>query len=90
MIIKYDKTFFSDLDNINDKKILSKLEIIINTIKSTDDLYKIPTIRKLKGYDNFYRIRLGNYRIGIEIKESFIIFTRLLHRKDIYRYFPKK
>ena len=35
-----------------------------------------------------YRIRLGDYRIGIEIQKDTIIFTRFLHRKDIYKFFP--
>ncbi|WP_202807006.1 type II toxin-antitoxin system RelE family toxin [Planktothrix agardhii] len=45
-------------------------------------------LKKLQGYDTFYRIRLGNYRIGIELNEDTIIFTRFLHRKDIYKFFP--
>jgi mRNA interferase RelE/StbE len=42
----------------------------------------------MQGYDNFYRIRLGEYRIGIELVDDEIIFTRFLHRKDVYKYFP--
>ncbi|MGA9351150.1 MAG: type II toxin-antitoxin system RelE/ParE family toxin [Anaerolineae bacterium] len=42
----------------------------------------------MKGYDTFYRIRLGDYRIGIEVLEDKVILVRILHRKDIYRYFP--
>ncbi|MBI5324756.1 MAG: type II toxin-antitoxin system RelE/ParE family toxin [Ignavibacteriae bacterium] len=90
MNIHYDNSFYSDLDNIDDKSVLSKLEKIITTIKTSNEFYKITAIKKLKGYDNFYRLRLGNYRIGIELKESKIIFSRFLHRKDIYKYFPKK
>ncbi len=51
-------------------------------------LSAIKSIKKLKGYDTFYRIRLGNYRIGLEMVEDVIIFARILHRKDVYRYFP--
>jgi mRNA interferase RelE/StbE len=31
---------------------------------------------------------LGDYRIGIEVLEDEVIFVRMLHRRDIYRYFP--
>ncbi len=36
----------------------------------------------------YYRIRVGDYRIGVEVVGDEILFVRILHRKDIYRYFP--
>ena len=48
----------------------------------------IPRIKKLKGHDTFYRIKIGNYRIGFEMVNDELILTRILHRKEIYRYFP--
>lgn len=44
-------------------------------------------VRKLKGYDNEYRIRVGNYRVRYEISdaESLIRILQCRHRKDIYR-----
>ena len=43
--------------------------------------------RKLKGYMNEYRIRVGNYRICYEIddSETVIRILRCCHRKDVYR-----
>ncbi|MGH2412635.1 MAG: type II toxin-antitoxin system RelE family toxin, partial [Microcystaceae cyanobacterium] len=35
-----------------------------------------------------YRIRLGDYRIGLFIEGKTVTFARVLHRKEIYRYFP--
>ncbi len=45
-------------------------------------------MKKMQGYDTLYRIRLGDYRIGIEIVADQVILVRFLHRKDIDRYFP--
>ncbi|WP_417909752.1 type II toxin-antitoxin system RelE family toxin [Candidatus Electronema sp. PJ] len=45
-------------------------------------------MKKLKGYDTFYRVRIGDYRIGLKLAEDGLIFVRCLHRKEIYRYFP--
>ncbi len=48
----------------------------------------------MSGYSNKYRIRLGNYRIGISIENNknydfdIFWFERFLNRKNIYRYFP--
>jgi mRNA-degrading endonuclease RelE of RelBE toxin-antitoxin system len=40
-------------------------------------------------FDNAYRIRIGDYRLGIIFDGETLIFERVLHRKGIYRYFPK-
>ena len=46
-------------------------------------------IRKIQGYENYYRIRIGSYRIGCEIEAgNKISFYRVKDRKDIYRVFP--
>ncbi|WP_292802821.1 type II toxin-antitoxin system RelE/ParE family toxin [Nostoc sp. NMS7] len=50
---------------------------------------EITNIKKLQGYDDIYRIRIGDYRIGIIFDGETLIFQRVLHCKDIYRYFPK-
>jgi mRNA interferase RelE/StbE len=42
----------------------------------------------MQGYERFYRIRLGDYRIGLELVGDELIFTRFLHRKEVYKYFP--
>jgi hypothetical protein len=36
----------------------------------------------MQGYESFYRIRLGDYRIGIEVFEDEIIFVRFFHKPD--------
>jgi mRNA interferase RelE/StbE len=42
---------------------------------------------KLKGADNEYRIRIGDYRVRYEIndKELIILLLQCKHRKDVYR-----
>ncbi|HEY9866536.1 type II toxin-antitoxin system RelE family toxin [Planktothrix paucivesiculata] len=88
MKIKFESRFEKDLRKIKDKKVLSELKQIIIQCKTTENPLEINHLKKLQGYDTFYRIRLGNYRIGIELSEDTIIFTRFLHRKDIYKFFP--
>lgn len=88
MKIKFESRFEKDLRKIKDKKVLSELKQIIIQCKTTENPSEINHLKKLQGYDTFYRIRLGNYRIGIEFSEDTIIFTRFLHRKDIYKFLP--
>lgn len=43
--------------------------------------------RKMSGYEDIYRIRIGNYRVIYEIdgKRIVIVILKIGHRKDIYR-----
>lgn len=42
---------------------------------------------KLKGYENEYRIRVGDYRVRYEIRdqESIVLLLHCKNRKDVYR-----
>jgi mRNA interferase RelE/StbE len=82
------KSFEKDTDKINDKKILREILSTIENIKNSDSLKDIKNIKKLEGYKNYYRIRIGNYRIGIKFENKTVILVRFLNRKEIYRYFP--
>lgn len=44
-------------------------------------------VKKLKGFDNEYRIRIGDYRVRYEIDDqtSTVLVLHCKHRKDIYR-----
>lgn len=44
-------------------------------------------IVKLKGFDNEYRIRIGDYRVRYEIDDEnqLIRILQCKHRKDVYR-----
>jgi mRNA interferase RelE/StbE len=86
--VKFESKFEKDLRNVKDKKLLSKVKETILDCKYAQNLNEIKNLKKLQGYETFYRIRIGDYRIGIELVENTLIFTRFLHRKDIYKFFP--
>lgn len=43
--------------------------------------------RKLRGYDDVYRIRVGTYRViySVESGRLLVIVLKIGHRKDIYQ-----
>jgi len=88
MNIKFESRFEKDLKLVKERNLLIRLKQIILTCKQAESLGEINNLKKMQGYDSFYRIRLGDYRIGIEVFENEIIFVRFLHRKDIYKVFP--
>ena len=88
MKIKFESKFSKDLKKIKDQKLLSQIKIVINECKLAQTLDEIKNLKKLKGYQIFYRIKIGDYRIGMAIINDELIFTRFLHRREIYRFFP--
>ena len=88
MKVKFEAKFAKDLRAVKDAKILAKLKEVIYECQSAENLFALSHVKKLQGYETFYRIRFGDYRIGIELVEDEMVFTRFLHRKDIYKYFP--
>jgi len=88
MKVLFEESFAKDLKRIKDRKILNRLSLIIQEVQEATTIAKIRNLRKLKGYDSYFRIKVNNYRIGIDRIDNSIIFVRFLHRKDIYKYFP--
>ncbi len=88
MTVKIDKSYEKDTDKIRDQKLLLRIAEVIDGIKTCNKTEEIKNLKKLKGGNEYYRIKIGDYRIGIIIKTQEIIFVRFLHRKEIYRYFP--
>lgn len=89
MICFFKKTFLKDLASlpaIYRRKIEKLVFEDIPGLKNMEDKLDV---KKIEGYVNYYRIRIGNYRIGCEMQTGDkIIFYRVKHRKDIYRIFP--
>lgn len=66
-----------------------KLEILLNELKSINDITEF--LGDIVPMDNsYYRIRLGTYRIGIQVIKPEIICFTILSRGDIYKHFPPK
>jgi len=87
MEVLFKKTFFKDLKKLP-KDIKETFEELVFKEIPNIKFSEIKNLKKIKGYDNFYRIKDGDYRVGFEYRNKRIVFYRALHRKDIYKYFP--
>lgn len=74
------------------EKDLSKLptshfNTVVAKIKGLADDPRPSNCRKLKGSGNFWRIRIGNYRVIYEVIDSSkrINIYKIKHRKDAYK-----
>lgn len=89
MNILYAKRFSKDLDAIrHEPKIKKRLVNLIGQIKKVDVLSDISDVKKIEGYSGYFRIRVGDYRLGIKVTANGVEMIRFLHRKEIYRRFP--
>lgn len=60
---------------------------VARAIDSLGEMPRPPGVRKLKGYANEWRVRVGRFRILYSINDSErkIIIFRVTDRKDVYR-----
>ena len=79
---KVPKSVFVEADSIIDKLKLAK-----SLDKSGVDYKKMQSQGKSK---NYYRIRIGSWRMGIELKMPSVVVIAILSRGEIYKYFPPK
>lgn len=90
MKASFRKSFERDLKKLKkDHQTLGRIRKAILEVENAEVLGAIPGLKKLSGGSaDYYRIRVGDYRIGVEVNGDEVIFTRCLHRRDVYRYFP--
>lgn len=88
MIVEFRKSFEKDLSKIKDEILLQRIQTVIEEVENAENLGEVNNVKKLKADGDYYRIRVGDYRIGLTISDGVIVFVRALQRKDIYKYFP--
>ena len=84
----FRKSFARDLKKIKDRALLDRVRKKIEEVEQAASLSEVQGVKKLGGAEEYYRVRVGSYRIGIAVEEEEVEFIRFLHRRDIYRYFP--
>lgn len=80
IITKRAQKDLESLDKTTQKRIAEKLDQML--------VYPLPVdLKKLKGYENLWRLRVGDYRIILEIREQEITVyaLRVMHRREVYR-----
>jgi len=88
MKVVFLEKFSKDLDKLKDKKARQSIKNAIIKVEEALSLEKITGLKRLKGEKRAYRLRVGNYRIGLYIQGNTVEMARVAHRKDIYDLFP--
>jgi len=88
MKISITKAFEKDIAKISDASLGEKVLGVIHALKTASRLSEIKNLKKLKGEGDYFRIRVGQYRIGLKLEQETVYLLRFMSRKDIYKYFP--
>jgi mRNA interferase RelE/StbE len=86
--VEFLARFEKDLGKLEEQGVLDAIADAITNVENAESVSEIRNLKKLKGFKTAYRIRIGEYRIGLFIENNVVEFARVVHRKDIYKYFP--
>jgi mRNA interferase RelE/StbE len=86
--VEFKSSFARDLKRVKEKSLGSQVKVAIEQVEQASSVQEINNLKHLRGGGSYYRIRIGDYRIGLRIENDTVIFVRFLHRREIYRYFP--
>jgi mRNA interferase RelE/StbE len=77
------KSIQKELDNLPDRL----KERVYDKITQLSDNPRPDGVTKLKGYENEYRVRIGDYRVRYEIvdKDKTILLLQCKHRREVYK-----
>jgi mRNA-degrading endonuclease RelE of RelBE toxin-antitoxin system len=86
---EYLLSFIKDIKALKSTPVFESIQaLVFEEIPNIPNFEDLANLKKLKGYENAYRIRLGDYRIGVVFDGETVTFYRVIHRKEFYRYFP--
>ena len=87
MKLVFRQSFVKDLKKIRMIALRQQLQAVLEQIEQSNSLHDIPNVKHLTNEGPYYRIRIGDYRLGLVVDGEDVIVVRFLHRRDIYRYF---
>ena len=88
MKVEYHKSFERDLRKVRDRNLLDRVEAVLVGLESSESLDSIANVKVMKGHPEYFRIRIGDYRLGLKRIDGGVRIIRFLSRGDIYRKFP--
>ena len=88
MNTRFRESFDQDLAALTDAGLLRRIKRVIEQVEAARTFLQIPNLKRLDARGKYYRIRVGDYRVGFVFEQGTVTFVRCLDRKEIYRFFP--
>ncbi len=89
MEIEPSPRFNRDIRRVGNADLRRRVSRAIETLETASTISEIPGIAKVRSArGHHYRIRIGNYRLGITLEGDVVMLFRFLHRSELHRRFP--
>lgn len=75
-------------EKIKDRAVRQAIKAAILEVEAARKLTELTHVKKMEGFRNAYRLRVGEFRIGFFLENDTVVFARAVNRKDIYDVFP--
>ena len=87
--VEYTKRFLKELASLP-QAIQKRVEPIVFEELECSNPFALGYLEKMQGYGDKYKLRVGDYRVGLTIdkQNQIIICERVVHRQKIYNVFP--
>lgn len=83
--IEFVKSAQKEFDRLDTKLQIKTAEAL--SLLSQNPFSELLKVKKLRGADNLYRIRLGDYRVVYKLRNEqlIVLVIKIGHRREIYR-----
>ena len=88
MTVEPNRQFLHDVRRIGSGQIRRRLDLVIQELTEATNITEVNGVRRLRAEGQHYRIRIGDYRLGITMDGETAMLRRFLPRGEIYRRFP--
>jgi len=91
MQVEFYSSFDKDISKVKLQSVkdsIAKQIISVENCESLADFIQLPNVTKLVGHIDCYRIKFGDYRIGVRVVNNVVHFARFGTRANIYSLFP--
>jgi len=84
----YRKRFLKELSKLPAEYRAKIEDFIFKELPGAKTIAESGKLERIKGYPGYYKVRFGSYRVGLKFENDTLILERVLHRKEIYKFFP--
>ncbi|MFB2769870.1 cytotoxic translational repressor of toxin-antitoxin stability system [Pelatocladus sp. BLCC-F211] len=83
MEVRYARSFLVDLKNLEPAAYQLVYDFALIEFADKKQLHDLPDLRQVDKEGIFYRLSLGNYLVGIEIRGEIVKFLRVIPMPDV-------
>ena len=86
MIVEFDRHFEKSIKKLKNQPLAQHIEESIINAEQAINLHNIHSIKKLVGFKDYYRIRIGDFRVIYEIEDDIlvVVVVSVGDRKEVY------